>query len=378
MIRFLWHVYLKVLRATWSVFGWSRIFLRTLYVMPLRVVAMHGLLFLDHLFFPGFRATPLPAPLFLFGHPRSATTFLHRLLTSTGQWGAFRYWHLLMPSLTGRVLMAPWVRWLVRRGRDVFYPKEVGHELRLESVEEDELLFLHVLNSQFMAVTTAWGLGDDDFEEMVFWDSQPEAVRRKTMGFYRECLRRQLYFTRAPRLACNANYSAMRLRSIFQVFPQAKVIYLVRSPLETIPSHLTLHRNMFHHAFGPHRVPEDRLRRYALRRYRANVAYYRYVEDLFAQGILHSGNCLVIPYEELRDHLEEVGERIARFTDCPFDPALRRAFREAAQAQSGYRRPHHNAPLESFGLRAEDIVRDLGFVLEKYGWGPTQGGKNGR
>lgn len=366
MLNFQWKIYKKLVRASWVVFGFGKEFLRFLCMMPVRIALLESFLLLDHLFFPGFSRTSVVAPLFIIGHPRSGTTFLHRLLTSTGQWGAFRYWELLVPSLTARSLVGPIVRWMIRRGRDVYYPASVGHELRLNSVEEDELLFLHKLNTQFLAVTTPWGLGDEDFGEVVFGDAQPEKIRRRTMAFYKACLQRQLFITRTARMACNANYSALRLRSLLETFPDAKVLYVVRSPLETMPSHLTLHRNMFHHTFGADRVPPERLRRYAKKRYKYNVAFYHYMESLFSAGVLHSGNCLVIRYEELKQDVVGVGQAIARFTGCPLEPALERAFKEAAESQSRYRPPHRNASLEAFGFSEADILRDLGFVFEKY------------
>lgn len=366
MMGFRWRIYLKILRACCTVFGLGKDFLRTLYVMPVRVLLMDFFLFLDGLFYPEFRRRKVVEPLFVIGHPRSGTTFLHRLLTSTGQWGAFRYWHLLVPSLTARALAAPFVRRLIRGGRGVFFPPSVGHELSLDSVEEDELLFLHNFNTQFMAVTTPWGLGDEDFAEVVFGDAQPQAVRRRTLSFYKECLQRQLLFTGAHRMACNANYSAMRLRSLLRTFPDAKVVYLVRSPLETMPSHLTLHRNMFYHTFGAHRVPQERLRQYAQKRYRYNTAFYTYVESLFEAGVLHSGNCLVIRYESLKEDLEGVGRAIEAFTGVCFEPALKKAFSQAAKTQKDYRPLHRNSSMEEFGLSEEAIMRDLRFIFEKY------------
>ncbi len=368
MKEFQWRLYKKILHATWLVFGFSKEFLRAFCIMPVRVLLIDFLLALDNLFFPQFLTKKIKNPLFIIGHPRSGTTFLHRLLASAGRWESFRYWHLLIPSLTGRVLLAPVFQWLIRHGKDVIYPKEVGHELRLDSFEEDELLFLHLFNTQFMAVTTAWGLGDEDFDEVVFWDRQPEDVRKHSMQFYKECLQRQLTFTQTSRLACNANYSGMRLRSILEVFPDARIVYLVRSPLETIPSHLSLHQKMFFHRFGKDRIPKERLQRYFMRRYWANVVYYLYIETLFKQGILHGGNCLVVTYEELTQDLENVGRRIAAFCGVPYDGATQQAFAEAARLQPHYKRAHQNVPLESFGLRTEDIVRDLRYVLEKYGW----------
>lgn len=365
-----WRLYWHTLGGTWKAFGLSRELLLYGVRRPMVTACMRGMLALDHVFAPGFRRTAVQAPVFLIGHPRSGTTFIHRLLTQTREFSVFEFWEILCPSLTARKAVRPLVRRSITRGRGTFFPKETGHYSGLDQVEEEEMLFFHTGNTQFTSCLSPLAFSDWDFDELVRAECQSPAVRRSATRFLRGCLQRQLYAQRLSRSVTKMNYSAMRTRSLLEEFSDAKFVYLVRSPLETIPSHLTLHRNMFDHMWGLDRIPDDLLQRYYRRRYRHNVEFYRYLEELIDSRAIPSEQFLVVPYDELRHRLAETMDRIISFCDLPCSPELRGLIAEQAAAQSKYERPHRNAPLKEFGLTRERIVGDLEFVFRKYGF-PT-------
>ncbi len=78
--------YMYGIRVCWQMFGLSRDFMRcmgtimmffTLYVIKTITLS------LDAIFFPGFKNVEIKQPVFIIGHPRSGTTFMHKLFTQT-------------------------------------------------------------------------------------------------------------------------------------------------------------------------------------------------------------------------------------------------------------------------------------------------------
>jgi hypothetical protein len=289
-------------------------------------------------------------------------------LTQTQEFTVFRFWEIIIPSLVARKILGPFIQWHARRGKGVFYPKEVGHEVAWNSVEEEELLFLNTGNTQFMTLLTPLAFSDWDFSELVYCDEQPERLRRKTLDFFKRCLQRQIYYGGKRRAVAKVNYSGMRLRSLLETFPDAKVIYVVRSPYETIPSHLSLHRNMFDHRWGIENIPADRLQRYFQRRYKYNVALYRYIEDLIEGGVFNESQLMVLSYDTLRNDLDEAVRAVVDFAGLELSDELWEKIREQCEAQRDYRRGHQNLDLEDFGLSKEQIAKDLDFIFSKYGF----------
>jgi hypothetical protein len=307
-------------------------------------------------------------PIFLIGHPRCGTTFLHRLLTETREFVVFEFWEILFPSLVARKIFRPFIRSLINRGKDTVFPKEVGHELKLGSVEEEELLFSHNLNTQFVTLSTPLGFGDWDFADLVFSDKQPEHVRKKTMKFLKQCFQRQIYYTGNKQIVTKMNYSGTRIKSIFETFPDAKIVYIVRSPYETMESHLSLHRNMFDYTYGIKNIPNTRLQRYYRRRYIYNVDFYTYVETLMQKNILDSSRCMVISYDLLKNDLKGTVNSIVQFTELEISKDLQKKIQIQIEKQRSYERAHRNVGLEEFGLSRAEIAEDLGFIFDKYGF----------
>lgn len=357
---FAWGVRWRIICATWATLGLHRESVGRSVGMPLLATFLPMLFKLDGLFFPAIHTLRVERPVFIIGHPRSGTTFLHRVLADSGEFVVFRLWELALPSLLGRRLLGP----LLPKDRCVF-PADVGHEVRLDSVEEEELLFLHLANSQFLSVLTPLAFSDWDFAPLVYCDEQPAAVQRRAAAFLRGCYQRQMLATGRRRVLSKLNYSAMRLRSLLEEFPDARVVYLVRNPLETIPSHLTLHLRMFQHLWGEQRLRGPRVSRYFARRYRYDVEFYRHMENLIDAGVIPPEQLLVVSHRRLREDADGTAREVAEFAGVALDPAaLGAAVREP-------RPTHRNLSLKDFGLSSDRVRRDMQFVFEKYGFDST-------
>jgi len=359
---------LRTAVAAWQTFGIGReAFIYTVR-RPLFVAWVRAMLALDNVFFSRFRRVEVQRPLFIIGHPRSGTTFLHRLLTQTREFCAFEAWEIFLPSLVARRLLKGFIDRLIRQNRKTYQPAEVGHEGLLDQIEEEELLFMYNGNTQFVTCLSPLAFSDWDFTELVYAEAQPEPIRRETMAFLKGCFQRQILWTGKTQVIAKMNYSGMRIRSLLAAFPDARFVYVVRSPLEAIPSHLTLHRKMFEHMWGLKDIPRARLDRYYERRYRHNVAFYRHLEDLIATGDLPAGQFMVLQYEDLRENLGAMVRKITDFAGLTLSGELQREIAAQGQKQKAYERPHKNLYLQEFGLTEERVREDLAFVFDKYGF----------
>ena len=365
---FWWRHHLQSIRATIQTFGIGKELAKVMILHTLWRQATVLSMRLDNLFFPAWRRMTVDRPVFIIGHPRSGTTMLHRSLTSTGDFSVFLFWQLLFPSLTSRKLVGPLVNRMIRQGKDVIVPKSVGHLFALGEVDEEDFLFLFQALTQFYPPLSALAFSEQDFDDIVFCDALPAGLRRESMAWLDGCFRRQLLSTSPKRIVTKMNYSAMRVRTLLEAYPEARIVYLVRSPLDTIPSHLSLHQNACYHQWGKDRLPTEVLDRYIRRRYEHNVSLYRYIEDLLVAGDLPESRMITVRYEDMMRDLEgEVG-RVATFCDLELSDTLRHSIASQAEVQRSYKREHSNHTMEEFGLTRADVLRDLGFVFDRYGF----------
>lgn len=114
------------------------------------------------------------------------------------------------------------------------------HRFKLRSPEEDEYLFTHKFSTlkiwSFSAMV-------DEAEPYIYYDEKiPENDNNRIMDFYESCLQRHYFYHgqyRKHYLSKNPNFSPA-IKSLLNKFPDAKFIYLIRNPLEAVPSHISL------------------------------------------------------------------------------------------------------------------------------------------
>jgi hypothetical protein len=365
-------------------FGVRGIFFYYLIKLPLRLLYVHVTMCLDNVFFPAHRKEEIKTPVFIIGHPRSASSFLHHILTETGDFLAFKNWEVHSPALVVRGLLERFTlaRLCFTGISDLRYtPRAVWRETsahpgglkgmhaqqrkNLQIVaQEEELLFLNVLDTQFIALDTPIGFSQKGFPELVYNDDQPHQER--SVQFFKRCLQRQSYRTKRGQLLAKMNFSIFRIKTLRKVFPDARFVILVRSPLETIHSHLSLQYNALDRMIGIENIPEDKLRQFMDNRYQYNVEFYERLMHLLGGDELPPESFIEVRYEQIKEHLRETIERIAAFSNIEMSPELSARIDDYEAKQASYKRAHVNLPLEKFGLTEQKLREDMSCYFERY------------
>lgn len=362
-------IYLRTLVVSWKIYGLGRVFFSYLFgELFVRLFAFLTL-FLDKIFIPGYRKIKVEKPVFIIGHPRSGTTFLHHLLTSADNAAAFQTWHLLFPALTARIVLKPLINYLIRTGRTELIPEETGHRVVLDKTEEEEMLFFHNYETQFIPVGML-GFDDREYPELQWHDQQPQSRRMKAMRFLDSCFKRHILFTGKTQIIAQTHFSTHRLLTMLEYYPDAKFIYTVRDPQQVVPSFLSLLHKSIEFRWGIEQIPQPVLDRYNKRRYQAMIDLYRYFYDLQKNGKIPQERVMVLPYDMLLSDLQGTFEKIVEFTGIEVSDKLRDDVTEQSRKQKNFLRKHQVMDLEHFGLNREMIKRDFAFVYEEYGINP--------
>ncbi len=182
---------------------------------------MRFFLFMDYLIFPGFRKVEIKKPLFVIGHPRSGTSFVHLLYAQTDEMTAFETWHIFCPALTARAFLKPLFRFLIRK-KNILFSEEVGHKIALDRPEEEEMLFFYKFDTQFVLIATLLGFDKDDYREFRFHDLQPREHRIKSAMFLKRCFQRQIYYTGKTQIFAQTHFSTHRIMTLLEVFPDTQ------------------------------------------------------------------------------------------------------------------------------------------------------------
>jgi len=343
-------------------------------VYPLLELAVWLGFFVDRLVFPGYRRARIDEPVFIVGNFRSGTTFLHRLLSKdTARFSTMEMWEILFaPSIAQRRLV--WGLGVLERalGRPVgrlldlverrWHELNVMHKVSLREPEEDDYLLLHVFSA--LTVGLSSGLLDQARPYAHFDDAMPEGRKRRILSFYRRAVARHLHAHRATGKHYLAKNPALtpKLGALFEEFPDARVIYLARSPLEAVPSFLSMMEFSWR-AVGLPMEKEDM--REELRRFLLEMIghWYRAPPDrLEAQSPERS---IVVDYHRMVSDPEIVVREIYARFGFEVGEDFAEVLRDESERARGYE-SRHDYGLEELGLDERELLVEFEDVFERF------------
>lgn len=325
---------------------------------------------IDEVAFRGYRKVPIEKPVFILGNPRSGTTFLHRFLIGSEELCAFELWEMLFPAISARKLIGPAVGLLSPLNPARFH-SAAAHETGLRDVETDDALaFFRFLDgaflwSYFLAWEDQWG---SDAAGRIFDERlEPPAERERLFRWFEACWRRNMFLKKRPRIAVKASTLSMRVPSLLKRYPDCKLVYLVRDPLETIPSGMSMLTDVLEKSYDMfHRTSEDARKRYLENLYQASCEMFRAFHREHSGGRIPAKNLRIVTYPEMMGDLEGTMRDLSEFLEIEPSQAFWQRVQDQAERQRKRRSPHRYS-LEKFGLTAERIQKDLAFVYETYG-----------
>jgi hypothetical protein len=362
--------YLRLYRTIGKTFGvWVRP-VGAFLLLQVRQAISATTLGLDHLFYPSHRKQSIDRPIFIIGNPRSGTTFLHRLLLGAGGMAAFELWEMLFPAITARKLLGRVVPRLDRLSPARYHASDV-HDTSLRGIETDDVAwFFRTLDgpfawAYFLAWQDSWGSELSRHEFGI--DGVTPRDEERFFGYYEACWRRNLTLKRADRILAKTSMLTFRLDALLRRYPDARLVYVVRDPVEVIPSGMSLLASVLENAYDVwNRTREEDQRRWLENLYQASCDMLRVFHDAQSAGRVPDQNLCVVRYEDLIQDLEPTMARILDFIEVKPTEAFQEEVRAQAERQRSYTSRHEHSP-QQFGLDPKRIRADLGFVYDAYG-----------
>jgi hypothetical protein len=342
-------------------------------LFPASIVFTWLCLLLDEVFFRGYRRVAVHKPVFVIGNFRSGTTFLQRLLAQDKEnitglttreiyvtptvsqrklWSFF----LMVDRYVGRLFSR-----LLAAVEDHVLRRIPFHRVRLEEAEEDEGLFFYAWDSLF--VWFFFPIPPAHFVYPRFDDALAAARRRRLMRFYRGMLKRHLYVHGADLRIVSKNPSfTPKIRSLLEVFPDARFVNLVRDPAELLPSMTNWFAYCWHYFGAP---PEP----YPFRRRILDIAghWYRYPQEVFAE--LPAEQARVVRFDDLIAETSSIVRELYAAMDLPVSPRFEVILDEADRLPTKATR---SPRLDEVGLSSDDIEREFADIRRTYGFVPVE------
>ncbi len=329
---------------------------------------------MDDAFFPKLDDHPVKEPVFVFANGRSGTTMLHRLLSlDTNHFSGFKLYQSLLPAasyrrviqtLAASPLGAPGQHGIDWINKTFFSGAWEGiHAMGIDKDEEDEALFVTCLESPSVCYVNPFLR----YSHLGRLDDLNEPHREAFLDFYERSIKAHLFSTEKERgvqglrfLTKNV-HSAPRIRSFLSRFPDARLIYLVRNPLRTLPSWLNMAYAMWqtHSPELPRESPEAKRL--------AKVCFDYYRDVLRLQDEVSDQTLRVVHYDALVKNPGEVVEELYEWLGMPISETYAGELSRATRKQARYKAGKRYA-VEDFGLDEAWVRSEIPDVFEHYGF----------
>jgi omega-hydroxy-beta-dihydromenaquinone-9 sulfotransferase len=330
-------------------------------LMYLRALVSTGMVF-DTLFVPGLRKTRLQRPIVIVGNPRSGTTFLHRFLVDQRVGAGLRLWEMMFPSLTVRSAMRPILPTLEKIS-PARHHSTVAHDTSLTSVETDDasILFRHF--DGFFLYGFIFAFAETDHRAM--FEPSGRDTSERDFAWFERLWRDNAFRHESHRVVAKLFSLGTRLPRFMEHFPEAQILYMVRDPLQVIPSGLSLVTGVLDKRFGFWSLPKDVRTRFIERLYAAFVLLLRTFHDDWVAGRVPRDRVMIVRFDRLMQDFGGLMDEILAFVGTEKTPELREAIVRVATEQRHFK-SQHRYDAEKFGIEPERIQRDCAFVYETF------------
>ncbi len=290
--------------------------------------------FLQHIFYSRRISNTVIAkqPVFILGHYRSGTTYLHKLMASDKRFGFLSTYDMICPNSS--LLFGSWLQHLLQycinglKIKTSFFNNKIPH---LGEPAEEERFFIN----RGSAYTDYWR-----FVFPLYWHKWPSCSSQLKDPSYRfywkseytRLLKMITLKNKGRQLVLKSPPNTDRIKYLLEIFPEAKFIYIYRNPYHVFYSM----RNLWNRAirkFCLQRISNEQVEEIVFREYAHLMEQYERNKKLIPRG-----NLVEVRYEQLEaDPVGILGKIYEGLGFIDFDVALD-DIKHQLQKESAYKK----------------------------------------
>jgi len=316
----------------------------------------------DSIFVPGLRKSKVDRPIVIVGNPRSGTTFLHRFLVDQKVGAGLRLWEMMFPSLTLRRMVRPLLPALetISPAR---HHSTVAHDTGLTSIETDDASMLFRYFDGFFLYGFIFAFAETDYRKM--FEPSGRDTSKRDFDWFARLWRDNAFRHPSHRVVAKLFSVGTRMPKFMDHFPDARVLYMVRDPVQVIPSGLSLVTGVLDKRFGFWKLPEETRKRFIERLYSAFVLLLRTFHEDWTAGRVPRERVMLVRFDRLMQDFDGLMDEILRFADVEKTPELAAEIARVAAEQRKFQ-SKHKYDAKMFGIEEERIRKDCSFVYETF------------
>ncbi|MCC8143153.1 MAG: sulfotransferase [Tannerellaceae bacterium] len=228
-------------------------------------------------------------PLFILGHWRSGTTFVHNVFACDKHFGYNTTYQTVFPNmmLFGQPFFKKNVSFLMPDKR----PTD-NMELKVDLPQEEEFALANMMPYTYYNFWIFPQHMLDYCERYLLFNQITEEERKVFMDTFLKLIKVSLWNTRGTQFLSKNPPHTGRIKTLLEMFPNAKFIYLKRNPYTVFEST----KSFFGNTIKPLRlqnIPDEQMEKNILEVYRR--LYYKFEEE---KHLIPAGNLVELKFED--------------------------------------------------------------------------------
>lgn len=298
-------------------------------------------------------------PVFILGHWRSGTTFVHNILAQDPRFGYTTTYQTVFPHymMAMQGLFKPVMGWLMPSHR----PTD-NMELAPDLPQEEEFA---LQNTCPVSYYLFWFFPERMQEYCDRYLTMKKATPEEIKDFkekFEKMVKISMWNSRygvkdAQYLSKNPPHTG-KVKTLVEMYPNAKFIYLMRNPYTVFESS----RSFFTNTIAPlelHSIPLDQMEKNILRNYME--LYHAYQEQ---KKYIPEGNLMEVRFEDIEQDAMGLAERMYRELSLPGWENAKPHIEKYINGKKGYKKNQYQ-----YDPRTVQLVNDAwGQVLDEWGY----------
>ena len=316
---------------------------------------------LDNIFF-AIKKTTIQNPIIIVGNPRSGTTFLHRFLIQQGIGGGSELWQMIYPSIIVQKCLKPFLP-LLEKISPAKYHSTAAHQTSLTSVETDDvsLLFRYMDGFFFYGFFLTF-----DKDNLFHWvDPKIRDTSVRDFDWFESMWKRNLYSNKQERYIGKLFSLSSNLPKFLNRFENAKILYMIRDPLNVIPSGLSLVTGVLDKRFNFWSLDEKIKKRYIRRLYNALIELLNRFHHDWVHNKIDKEKVLIVRFDTMMNDFESLMNDVLDFVGIEKSEEMIKSIKKTAEGQRQYQ-SGHKYDLDKFGLTEKKIRTDCKHIYETF------------
>ena len=350
---------------------------------------------IDLLLFPQISKIKIKSPVFITGCPRSGTTFTHRIITTPpfsssssssssninliekSPFVIHALWEILCPSLTLKYFIYNIINVI-----DGFIEKCLGskgdilsgaydYKLNSEAAEEG-LLGMHCMAGDFWSEFLPVGFWFDIITKYIGLNNKNH-WKNNHIVLLKSLLQRQIFWSGKQQIVAKSPSLCWFLQDIIDIFPDSKILLLIRDPYHMICSNLSLFNQTWNNLYG-----DKYMKRLINKTNNDNIWLTAYKSLIWRRSqqsqrylnILDKGNknknILVIRYDDIKNNLSRSFEKCMEFCQFEINQETKQWIKQKEDKQKTRKRTHKIRSIASYGLDPQKIKEQFSAVIKRW------------